>query len=109
MLNINEHSVQTFPQTQPYDPSVCAAACIEKSAFDRKQGLPSKENPDICNFFDAYILYKNGQNGVFTCAYYTKAWSDAYATNTGQYDQQGNKYTIGSSFGYAIGGAPYGP
>lgn len=40
--------VQTFPQSQPYDPSVCAAACNQKSAFDIKQGLPSKANPDIC-------------------------------------------------------------
>lgn len=99
--------VQTFSQSQPYDPSVCAAACDQKSAFDVAHGLPSAANPDICNFFVAYVLYKNGINGVFTCTYYTYAWSPSYATNNGQYDAQGNHYTIGYSNGYAKVGAAY--
>lgn len=92
--------VQTFPQSQPYDPSVCAAACDKKSAFDIAQGLPSKANPDICNFFVAYYLYKNGQNGVFTCTYYTASWSSKYVTNFGQYKGQ-DHYTIGYSNAYS--------
>jgi len=98
--------VQTFPQSQPYDPSVCAVACNAKTAFDVQQGLPSKENPDRCEFFVAYILYENGNNGVFTCTYYTSSWDSSYATNNGQYDGQGNHYTIGYSHGYAKDGAP---
>ena len=76
--------VQTFPQSQPYDPSVCAAACNAKTAFDVEHGLPSTANPDLCEFFVAYILYENGNNGVFTCTYYTSAWDNSYATNNGQ-------------------------
>lgn len=98
--------VQVFPQTQPYDASVCAAACNQKTNYDIAQGLPNKQNPDVCNFFNAYILYKNGENGVFTCTYYTSAWDSSYATQTGQYDSSGNHYTIGSSFGYALPSAP---
>lgn len=55
----------------------------------------------------AYILYKDGLNGVFTCTYYTYAWSPSYATNVGQYDSQGHHYTIGYSNGYAKVGAAY--
>lgn len=51
-------------------------------------------------------MYKNEQNGVFTCTYYTSAWDSSYATNAGQYDQAGNHYTIGSSYGYALPSAP---
>jgi len=98
--------VQTFPQSQPYDPSVCAAACNAKTAFDIQQGLPSMSNPDLCEFFVAYILYENGNNGVFTCTYYTSSWDSSYATNNGQYDGQGNHYTIGYSHAYAKNGAP---
>jgi len=97
--------VQTFAQSQPYDPSVCAAACLKKSAFDMEQGLPSKSNPDICNFFVAYVLYKNGENGVFTCTYYNSAWSSSYATNDGQWDAQNNHYTVGQANGFSVGGA----
>lgn len=99
-------TVQTFPQTQPYDPSVCATACNTMSDFDRKHGLPSAAKPDICNFFVSYILYKNGGNGVFTCTYYTSQWSSNYAKNSGQWDSQGNHYTIGNANGFAIVNAP---
>ena len=98
--------VQTFPQDQPYDPSVCAAACDAKSAYDTEHGLPSMQNPDVCNFFVAYILYENGNNGVFTCTYYTSSWDASYATNNGQWDGQGNHYTPAYSYGYAKIGAP---
>jgi len=98
--------VQTFPQDQPYDPSVCAAACNAKSAYDVQHGLPSMQNPDVCEFFVAYILYENGNNGVFTCTYYTSSWDGSYATNNGQYDGQGNHYTIAHSYGYPKIAAP---
>lgn len=98
--------VQTFPQSQPYDPSVCAAACSAKSVYDTKYGLPSMAKPDICNFFVAYVLYKNNANGVFTCTYYTSAWDSTYAQNVGQYDQAGNHYTIGHAYGFPVANAP---
>ncbi|CAD6441785.1 ca94745b-74a2-466d-bc4a-aa2a58e6fe5c [Sclerotinia trifoliorum] len=83
--------VQAFPQTQPYDPTVCAAACTAKS------------NPG-CAFFVSYILYENGRNGVFTCTYFTVSYGSDRAIETGQYDEQGNHYTIGHSFGFTADG-----
>lgn len=91
---------QTFSQTQPYDPSICAQACDAKSAFDIQQNLPSADKPDICKEFIAYMLYQNDQNGVFTCTYYNQAIDPSYFTNNGQFDGQGNKYTIGNSFAF---------
>ncbi|TGO39945.1 hypothetical protein BHYA_0045g00390 [Botrytis hyacinthi] len=84
--------VEAFPQTQPYDPTVCAAACSTKS------------NPS-CAFFVSFILYENGQNGVFTCTYFTVPYGSDRANEIGQYDAQGNHYTIGHSFGFTVDGA----
>ncbi|KAB8304902.1 hypothetical protein EYC80_004228 [Monilinia laxa] len=83
--------VEAFSQTQPYDPTVCAAACSSKS------------NPG-CAFFVSYILYENDQNGVFTCTYFTVPYGSDRAIETGQYDNQGNHYTIGHSFGFTVDG-----
>ncbi|TGO68038.1 hypothetical protein BOTNAR_0031g00250 [Botryotinia narcissicola] len=83
--------VEAFPQTQPYDPTVCAAACSSKS------------NPS-CAFFVSFILYENGQNGVFTCTYFTVPYGSDRANEIGQYDAQGNHYTIGHSFGFTVDG-----
>lgn len=93
--------VQTFPQTQPYDPSVCATACNEKSAYNTRHAVAGVA-PRICVFFDAYILYKNGVNGVFTCTYYTEAYGPSYATNFGQYDSEGDHYTVAHSYTYTV-------
>jgi hypothetical protein len=93
--------VQTFPQSQPFDPSICAAACAQTTIYDDLH-INNNGLYDTCRFFDAYVLYENGQNGVFTCAYYTLPWGSPYATNIGQYDAKGNHYTIGHSYTYAI-------
>lgn len=93
--------VQTFPMTQPYDPSVCATACEQKSAYNLRHTTPQSD-ARICVFFDAYILYKNGANGVFTCTYYTAIYGPPQATNFGQYDGSGNHFTIGHSYIYSL-------
>lgn len=93
--------VQAFLTTQPYDPSVCAAACKEKSAYNLRHAT-SAAPARICVFFDAYILYKNGASGVFTCTYYTAAYDTSYAKNFGQYDSSGNHYTIDHSYTYTL-------
>jgi hypothetical protein len=95
--------VQTFAQTQPYDPSVCAAACLAKSAYNTRHASPGVP-PRLCVFFDAYILYKNGANGVFTCTYYIQSYGPIYATNFGQYDSEGDHYTIANSYTYTLDG-----
>ncbi|PQE18832.1 Galactose oxidase protein [Rutstroemia sp. NJR-2017a WRK4] len=80
---------ESFSQAQPYDPSLCAATCS------------AKHSPE-CAFFVSYILYENGQNGVFTCTYFTVSYGPEQAIEKGQYDEQGNHYTIGHSFGYTV-------
>lgn len=37
---------------------------------------------------------------VFTCAYYSQNWSSAYATNVGQYNAEGDHFTIEDSYVY---------
>ncbi|KAE8446099.1 hypothetical protein EG329_012470 [Mollisiaceae sp. DMI_Dod_QoI] len=93
--------VQSFPMTQPFDPSVCAAACTEKSAYNTRHAAAGTA-PRLCLFFDAYILYKNGLNGVFTCTYYTQAYDTSFATNFGQYNGAGDHFTIGHSYLYTV-------
>jgi hypothetical protein len=93
--------VQTFLMSQPYDPSVCATACLQKSAYNLRHTVPASD-ARICVFFDAYILYKNGQNGVFTCTYYTAVYGPPQATNKGQYNAAGDHFTIGHSYIYSL-------
>lgn len=81
----------------PYTPSLCEAACTGTTTYDR-------EHPEAdgtykpCNFFNSYILYKNKAPLGTYCSMYTREWSKAEATNTGQYDGEGNKFTVGSSY-----------
>jgi hypothetical protein len=93
--------VQAFLTTQPYDPSVCGLACEEISAYNTRHAATGVA-PQLCVFFDAYILYKNGVNGVFTCTYYSESYDPSYATNFGQYDSEGDHYTIAHSYTYTL-------
>lgn len=94
-------SSQSFSQSQPFDPSVCAAAC-QQITTNNKAAAGLNGLYDTCRFFDAYVLYKNGLGGVFTCAYYSQSWGPDAATNTGQDDAKGNHYTIGHSYTYTL-------
>jgi hypothetical protein len=93
--------VQTFPTTQPYDPSVCAAACQQKSDYNTRHAT-AQSPARLCVFFDAYILYENGLNGVFTCTYYTAVYGPAQATNPGQYNGAGDHFTVSHSYIYSV-------
>jgi hypothetical protein len=85
---------QTFGTNVPYDPSVCAGACDASAAFNIKVGKAP------CVFFDAFVQYLNGANGVMTCNLYSIAYDETYATNVGRHDNSGNHWTIAMSFGY---------
>ncbi|GAB7348327.1 hypothetical protein MBLNU459_g6303t1 [Dothideomycetes sp. NU459] len=87
--------------TGPYDPSQCAAACQAQTAFNAAHpGANGKYTP--CNFFNSYTLAKNNVPVGTYCSFYTQAWGEAYATNLGQYDSEGNWYTVSSSYGYSL-------
>lgn len=98
--------VKTFTGSQPYDPSVCAAACNAITAALAAHPIPGQ--PAACVFFDAYIMYANGANGQFTCTYYGEAFDSTYATNFGQ-TRGGVVYTVGHSYTYKIAGTPFQP
>ena len=69
----------------PYDPSLCAAACQAQGEWDSQH---HKEDGSYkpCNFFTSYILTKNGVPLGTYCALYTNSWlEDKYAVNTGYY------------------------
>ena len=92
---------QTFGANAPFAPELCAASCLAQTEYNKKHNTNKGQ---ACVFFNAYIMYKNGENGVFTCAYYGVPYGASYAKNSGQKDNSGNVWTIGSSFGYYLPG-----
>jgi hypothetical protein len=71
--------------TNPYDPSLCAAACESQTKFDKEHLVDANGEYKPCNFFTSYILTKNGAPLGTYCALYTQAWDESYAVNTGYY------------------------
>lgn len=96
--NDNTYMGMRIFQSGPFDPTLCSAACSAASVFDTQQGIPTKAAPQLCTFFNTYMLYKNGQPQGQYCSLYNETWAPSYATNNGQYDQQGNHYTVGFSY-----------
>ncbi|KAK0652236.1 hypothetical protein B0T16DRAFT_98231 [Cercophora newfieldiana] len=88
---------ETFPDTD-FDPEKCALSCDEHFDFDEVTRKVSNQ----CIFFNAYKLFKNGDEGVFQCAYYSEIWGPAEATNQGQVDGLGNVYSVGLSYAYYL-------
>lgn len=87
---------QTFGTNVPYDPNVCAQACTASAAYNTAHGKAP------CVFFDAFVQYLNGANGVLTCNLYSKPWDASFATNVGRHDNSGNHWTIAMSYGYTL-------
>ncbi|KAF2170002.1 hypothetical protein M409DRAFT_51780 [Zasmidium cellare ATCC 36951] len=94
---------KTFPGVG-YDPQVCADACNAKSDYNQRQAAKTSNptNYRKCRFFDAYVAYKNDENPLFTCTYYTQGYGAGYATNLDQYNGDGDHFTHGSSNGYYL-------
>ncbi|KAK5004995.1 hypothetical protein LTR60_006390, partial [Cryomyces antarcticus] len=94
---------------QPYDASVCAALCKSTTADNRAQALANYNkkgsNSDgtyqACNFYDAYLLSKNGVPQGLYCALYTAVVDKSYATVTGT-TQGNNVYTVSNSYSYSL-------
>jgi len=77
----------------PFDVNLCAAACTAQSVNDLMIGINQ-----TCQFFVTYELSKNGVPMGQYCATYNQTWPATYANNNGQWDSQGNHYTISSSY-----------
>ena len=85
-----------------YDPSQCAAVCQATTSYDRQHIVDSNGNYAPCNFFNTYILSKNNAVLGMYCSMYSQYWDKSYSTNYGQYDGQGNHYTVSSSYSYNL-------
>lgn len=84
--------------TNPYDPSLCAAACQAQTAYDKRH--PAADGTyKPCNFFTSYILTKNDVPLGTYCSLYTRSWEDKYAVNTG-YSSGGNKFSVVNALAY---------
>lgn len=82
----------------PFDPLRCAAICEASSQYNIDHPQDSNTAPRLCKFYNTYILNKNYISQGQVCSMYTQFWNpDRYAVNDGQWDGQGNHYTISSS------------
>ncbi|GAB7357605.1 hypothetical protein MBLNU459_g0108t1 [Dothideomycetes sp. NU459] len=94
--------------TDPYNPAICAAYCQTQTAYDKANPDKRSGSPvyKACNFFNQYILMKDGDAQGTVCALYTEQWDASYATNTGYWSTDSAKkvhhWTISNSWGYAI-------
>jgi len=88
--------------TGRFDPSLCAAACQAQTLYD-KAHTNGTTTYDPCNFFNAYILVKDGVPQGTVCSMYSEPWNSSYATNYGQTGSDGSVYTIAESFSYTLG------
>ncbi|KAG9528189.1 hypothetical protein KCU93_g4603, partial [Aureobasidium melanogenum] len=76
----------------PFDETLCAAACTAQSAYNLKHP-PSSGSPKLCQFYNTYVLLKDGVSQGQYCSLYTQAWDATYATNKGQWRGSAH-YTI---------------
>jgi hypothetical protein len=77
----------------PYDPSLCAAACKAQTEFDREHLADANGNYKPCNFYTSYILTQNDVPLGTYCALYTRSWDSSLAVNTGYYYGD-DKYSV---------------
>jgi hypothetical protein len=87
-----------FTDNAPFDPERCRAVCEATNQELIAHHSDSKKPPRLCTFFNSYILSKNYVSQGQACAMYTQYWDpQTHATNEGQYDGDGNHFTISSS------------
>ncbi|KAK8011633.1 hypothetical protein PG990_010598 [Apiospora arundinis] len=83
----------------PFDAGLCAAACSAQSAYNIRYPPKDGSKPKTCQFFNTYMLLKNGVPEGQYCSLYTMAWDSSYAKNTGQ-NRGNDKYTIAYSYSF---------
>ncbi|KAK8036389.1 hypothetical protein PG991_001526 [Apiospora marii] len=89
----------------PFDAGLCAAACSAQSAYNLAHPPSDGSKPKTCQFFNTYMLLKNGVPEGQYCSLYTMAWDNSYAKNTGQY-RGSDRYTIAYSYTFVNGTDP---
>lgn len=89
----------------PFDAGLCAAACSAQSVYNLAHPPSDGSKPKTCQFFNTYMLLKNGVPEGQYCSLYTMGWDARFAKNTGQY--RGNdRYTIAYSYTFVNGTDP---
>ncbi|GAB7362454.1 hypothetical protein MBLNU230_g2776t1 [Neophaeotheca triangularis] len=83
------------------DPAQCAAVCNTHNQFHASRPNPTDGTYPACNFFNSYILYKNGAAESLVCSMYSRVWDNSFTKNCGQFRGK-DQYTIGQSAGYAL-------
>jgi hypothetical protein len=81
-----------------FDAKLCATACKETNKWALEHP-PATGKPQLCRYFNTYILLKNGVSQGQYCSMYTQEWDASFATNDGQY-RGDDHYTIQYSFGF---------
>ncbi|KZM26418.1 uncharacterized protein EKO05_0005913 [Ascochyta rabiei] len=83
----------------PFDRQRCAAICDATTQYNvDHHPVDSKIPPRLCKFYNTFIVSKNFISQGQYCAMYSQFWDpELYANNSGQYDGDGNRYTISSS------------
>lgn len=85
-----------------YDPAQCASACQATTAYDKAFLADEHGNYKACNFFNSFVVSKDGVPQGTTCYFFTKSWEAGFAKDVGQYDQRGRAYTVSSSYAYTL-------
>ncbi|KAI1734590.1 hypothetical protein F4680DRAFT_437979 [Xylaria scruposa] len=88
----------------PFDATLCATAC------DVKRKLAAAASPLLglktCNFFNTYLLNKNGLSVGQYCVLYSDAWGKQYATNAGGKNGS-DTFSVSASYSFTF--ASYSP
>lgn len=79
-----------------FDTTLCLAACEAANVYALAHP-PTSGAPQLCRFWNTYLLMRNGTSTGQTCAMYSQSWNASYATNFGQY-RGFEKYTISQSY-----------
>ncbi|THX57875.1 hypothetical protein D6D06_03446 [Aureobasidium pullulans] len=84
-------------QKGPFDISKCAAACEAQADYARAHPPANGGEIKTCQFFNTYMLMKNGSPVGQYCSLYSASWPSSYATNFGQY-RGSDKYSVEWSY-----------
>ncbi|KAI0197983.1 hypothetical protein F4808DRAFT_269718 [Astrocystis sublimbata] len=93
--------------TGPFDPALCAVACSTQSEYNLAHP-PAKGPAQTCQFYNTYLLLKNGLPEGQVCSMYSMSWDVSYASTSGQ-TRGRDHYTVAYSFTYSNATSPGSP
>ncbi|TGJ85297.1 hypothetical protein E0Z10_g3471 [Xylaria hypoxylon] len=91
----------------PFDPALCAAACTAQSEYNLAHP-PATAPAQTCQFFNTYLLLKNGLPEGQVCSMYSLSWASTYSSTSGQW-RGDDHYSVAYSFTYANSTSPGSP